>query len=753
MTTQLKFALAFSAASVLLYGCGNNDGPSPEPTPPNLAGVWAGTWTGTNTPQGLVTGTWEADLSQTETEVKGAVALRGDIDCMEGAVTGSADASSVAGSLSRFPCQENNWTLTALNLPDRTASGTWTQPANSGQGTFTGRQIAKPEGPRIFFVNPPAGPANTLVTIAATNLGATPADNELAFELSPATTLTTSSAALTTRVPEGASTGPIYLKTAKDTAYSPTNFSVDVGHPIPFVSTTISTALSPGAVAFSPDGRKAYVAARSASAGLINTANNALLRSNAMAVPLYSVVAAPGGRWVYMTRGFDGVSVVDAATALAKEVIPVVVNGVPVNAGGGPTLNPQGLAVSTDGRYLFVSDNRDGGRVVVIDIAAKVALTSFYLGAGWMPLGIAVHPDGKRAYFAFADVTGSHQDVVRVFDTTTMTPTETSVPVGARPTGLAVTPDGAKLYVSNNLDNSVSVINTLASLVIKTVPVGLAPAGVAISADNTRVYVVNNADNTASVISVSSDTIEGGPISVGSGPESIALSPDGQRAYVTNAGDGTVMEIGGPKTLTIAKIGTGIGTVRSTPSGIECGTSCQARFPINTIISLQAIADSGSTFGGWGGNCSSGDFTLTANKSCTAAFDRIPPSSGGGGGGSSGGGGGSSNCFIATAAYGSAMAEEVMTLRRFRDERLLKSGTGREFVRLYYRYSPPIADYIRERDSLRAVVRAGLWPLVFVVKHPESFFGVMLGLALLTIRTRRTNRQGRQRIRGRGKKD
>ncbi len=91
-----------------------------------------------------------------------------------------------------------------------------------------------------------------------------------------------------------------------------------------------------------------------------------------------------------------------------------------------------------------------------------------------------------------------------------------------------------------------------------------------------------------------------------------------------------------------------------------------------------------------------------------------------------------SGCFIATAAYGSALDPHVFALRDFRDRYLLNNAPGRAFVQLYYRYSPPLADVIAHDDYLRLLARALLTPVVLVVIHPQwgALLAIMLALAL-----------------------
>lgn len=81
---------------------------------------------------------------------------------------------------------------------------------------------------------------------------------------------------------------------------------------------------------------------------------------------------------------------------------------------------------------------------------------------------------------------------------------------------------------------------------------------------------------------------------------------------------------GGSYSLSVTKMGSGSGAVTSSPSGINCGSTCSANFSNGTSVSLSAAPASGSTFGGWSGACSgTGNCTvaMTAARNVTATFD------------------------------------------------------------------------------------------------------------------------------------
>ena len=71
-------------------------------------------------------------------------------------------------------------------------------------------------------------------------------------------------------------------------------------------------------------------------------------------------------------------------------------------------------------------------------------------------------------------------------------------------------------------------------------------------------------------------------------------------------------------------------------------------------------------------------------------------------------------CFIATAAYGTPLAEEIDVLRQFRDEYLLTNPAGELLVSLYYTSSPPLANLISKQEGLRAVIRMALEPITWL---------------------------------------
>jgi YVTN family beta-propeller protein len=726
MEPKTKILLAaLGAAALALSGCsgGGGGGGSPSsPTPPDLSGVWAGAWQGTDPSLGLVSGTWEVTITQGATSAAGPGTLLGDIDCMDGNMQSNPGTqTSVTGFLTRPGCPQVNWTLTALNVASGAASGSWNNAGTGGSGTLSGARIARLSGPLVRFVSPPGGKAGTVATVVGTGLAPLSGANAVLFGGMPQTPLSSDATRIIARVPGGAATGAVQVSTSTGVALSPYPFNIDVISPPLSLGNSSSPGVAPAALAVSPDGRKFYIADRSNNtvrAVRASTLANLVSRTVAGGSPR-SVVASPDGKRVYVAAVGVGVLVMDAANLTQVNAVPLTIND-------GGRDNPQGIAISPDGHTLLVSDGTAGGNVTVFTISGDTltaGLPHSMPGGTVAALGVAFAPDGAQAYVAAAETAGA-VGTLRVFNPANGALIGSlSVDVGLLPTGIAVSPDGNLVFVTNKNGNTVSIYNSVTQAVVNTVAVGTQPTGVAFAPDGTRVFVANTGSNNVSVIDTSSFTAS---LFAGlQGPLAIAMNPQGTTAYVSQLTLGSVREIGGMRTLTVLRAGSGIGDVTSSPAGILCGTSCQAQFVSGTSISLTATPDSRSSFSGWSGDAGCGStVTLNTNMTCRATFasalpppsqQQPPPGS----------------CFIATAAYGSEWAPEVQMLREFRGRHLMTNAPGRAFVRWYYRYSPPLAELIRPHESARATVRVALWPVVWSISHPTSALWIFVLLGVL----------------------
>ncbi len=123
--------------------------------------------------------------------------------------------------------------------------------------------------------------------------------------------------------------------------------------------------------------------------------------------------------------------------------------------------------------------------------------------------------------------------------------------------GFAASPAWAYMvYVSNEKDNTMSVVDSTTMEVVKTVKVGQRPRGITISHDGKFVYLCASDDDTIEVIDTATleivDTLPSGP-----DPELFVLSPDGKKLYVANEDDNlvTVIDLATKKVLAEVPVG------------------------------------------------------------------------------------------------------------------------------------------------------------------------------------------------------
>jgi YVTN family beta-propeller protein len=246
---------------------------------------------------------------------------------------------------------------------------------------------------------------------------------------------------------------------------------------------------------------------------------------------------------LYATNEADGtLGVIDANT---RKVIDTIVLG----------KRPRGLVTSADGRLLYVAlsgsppagpgvdesklpppDHAADG-IGVVDLAQRKVVRT--LRGISDPEQLALSVDGRRLYVASEDsgklvvfATGSGQ-------------IETQLAVGGEPEGVAVSADSSWICATSEQAGTIAIIDATSGRLLHTVGVGRRPRNCRFTQDGRRLYVPSEVDATLSVVDVEQGKLLQAIKLPGAGvrPMGLVLSPDGGTAYVTTGHAGTVMAV------------------------------------------------------------------------------------------------------------------------------------------------------------------------------------------------------------------
>jgi YVTN family beta-propeller protein len=285
-----------------------------------------------------------------------------------------------------------------------------------------------------------------------------------------------------------------------------------------------------------------------------------------------SVAVDPANDTVYVAdagiaNNFNAVSVIDGATCNATTTLGC--NQIPASITVGTA--PLGILLDESTNTAYTA-NFNGASVSVIDIATCNATTTSGCGQKTTTTPVGSHPSAltlDQAHHSLF-VADNQDDTLSAIDTATCNATESSScarrhptsQVGDGPQALATDPSTGTVYAANFSAGTISVVsaNSCNAIITKacraeapTAPVGSAPNGVAVDTATHSVYVANQGDNTLSVLDAAqcSASVATGCarpsaiVHVGDGPTGVAVDQATDSVYVANNSGNTVSVING----------------------------------------------------------------------------------------------------------------------------------------------------------------------------------------------------------------
>jgi len=262
---------------------------------------------------------------------------------------------------------------------------------------------------------------------------------------------------------------------------------------------------------------RAYVASPcNNTVAIIDTGTNAVVTTIPVGSEPFVLAVTPDGTRVYVAnRTGQNVSVIDTATN-------TVVSTIPLGRGGAT-----GIVITPDGTRVYVTAFNT---VFVIDTSTNTVIATIPDRFGFTYA--AITPDGKQIYVTHAFILETH--TITVFDTATNTLAATIlVPIrDQNPTGIAIAPDGARAYVATRF-GGMPVIDTATNFLLASLSVS-GFFQIVITPDGARAYASSVFDRTVSVIDIATDTVVGTIPGSGGNLSYLAVTADGARVYVSS---------------------------------------------------------------------------------------------------------------------------------------------------------------------------------------------------------------------------
>jgi DNA-binding beta-propeller fold protein YncE len=192
----------------------------------------------------------------------------------------------------------------------------------------------------------------------------------------------------------------------------------------------------------------------------------------------------PDGSQAIVTSFDNAISFIDVASNTVAATIPTSVD-----------VNPSGIAVSPDGTRAYVTNYTDpGASLLTIDVQRRQIIQTLPLDS--YPQSVFLNGDGSLAWITFP-----FNNEIAVVDTLTNTIVKTLS--ADTPFGVAFNSTGTLAFVPARVANAVEVFDTKTYAFLRRIPVGAGPAEVGIAPDDSFAIATNFDGNSLTVINLS----------------------------------------------------------------------------------------------------------------------------------------------------------------------------------------------------------------------------------------------------------